>query len=336
MIRNRLCIVFTLILLAALLAGCSADALQKSSGSMESLGNAGFGTAGGALVDESAVLVGRFIADYEECFTWEDPPYSSENGKAGSVLFKDSADFKGEDAARRIAASLVKSIRKAVQTKASDEALRQAISAKYPETGKSYDETYGVTYRKFGEALEGSVFGSNFLSTLSLLPLMYPDMQLDPQVMEKVRNYEVPIPLQAYDLIPMLTKAMTLVLTNMDLITFIKNQESSGQPGASAFDITELAYITEGIAAHTGDRTYQTVGDKMTVCLLNDIIDVFASVLKTYNETHTDYEELGFEWVLKACPDQIDRAVSDLNTIAYINGIHIDIAGLIGTYVSRI
>lgn len=337
MSRSKISIFIILIAVALILVGCSADALQKSGESMGTMGNAGFGTAGESLVTEAAELVDGFIKVYEDCFVWEEELYY--DGKAKQANFRSGDDINGEKDMIKLAASVVKAVQKATEAGASDKALKNALSAEYKgKTTKKADSEDGKTYRKFGDLLENSVLGYNLLQTLMILPLMNPDIQLDATVIEKIKGYDVPIPLQAYDIGPILMKAGNLALKNTKLITYIKEKNAG-----NSFDVSALAYIPEGIAANTGDRTYQTVGDKITTCLLYDIVDVFDTILNSYKTTHTienssdiNYEELGFEWVLKNCSDQIDRAIADLNTIAYINGIHIDAAGLIGTYVSRI
>ena len=86
MTRYRMVVVFTLILLVALLAGCSAEALQKSSGNMEKLGKAGLGTAGESVVNEAVELLNGFIEKYEACFQWNSPNYNND-GKADMSIF---------------------------------------------------------------------------------------------------------------------------------------------------------------------------------------------------------------------------------------------------------
>ena len=336
--RKAVVLIATALIVLAILTGCSPDALQKSGESMGNMGKAGLGTAGESLVNEAAELVDGFIKAYEDCFVWEEELY--DEGKAKAAAFKTGDNINGEKDMIDLAASVVKAVQKATETGASDKALRDALSAKYKGiTLQKSDSEDGTTYRTFGELLENSVLGSNLLDLLMILPMMSPDIQLDATVIDKIKDYDVPIPLQAYDIGPILMKAANLALSNTKLITYIKEHSQE----SASFDVSSLAYITEGMAANTGNRTYQTVGDKVTICLLYDIVDVFDKILASYKTTHTienssdiNYEELGFEWVLKNCSNQIDRAIADLNTIAYINGIHIDAAGLIGTYVSRI
>ena len=332
MTRYRMVVVFTLILLVALLAGCSAEALQKSSGNMEKLGKAGLGTAGESVVNEAVELLNGFIEKYEACFQWNSPNYNND-GKADMSIFL-TGEVNGEKELEKLSASVVKAILKAAETGASDKAMREALSMKYPETGKAYHPQYYVTYGNFGEVLNGSVIG---VTVLAALPMFLSDPLAGQALIAKVQAYDVPIPLAAYDIVPMLGKTMNMALAHMNLITYINNKEQEASP----FDVSTLAYIPEGIAANTGDRTYQTVGDKVTMGLLYDIVILFDELITDYENKNTvestvDYSKLSFEWVLKNCSDQIDRAIADLNTISYINGIHIDAAGLIGTYVSRI
>ena len=72
----------TLILLvtALLLAGCSADDLQKASSSIGRLDGAGLGNAGNEVVKEASDTINSFIDNYEKCFSWYDPVFVIEEG----------------------------------------------------------------------------------------------------------------------------------------------------------------------------------------------------------------------------------------------------------------
>ena len=272
--RKAIALIATVLIVLAVLVSCSPDALQASGENMGNMRKAGFGTAGEGLVNEAAEIVDGFIKTYENCFIWEEELYA--DGKAKQAAFKSGDDGNGEKDMIKLAASVVKAVQKATEAGASDKALRYALSAEYKGvTLKKPDSDDGTTYWKFGNLLENSVLGSNLLMTLKLLPLMDPTIQLDPAVIDKIKDYDVPIPLQSYDIGPLLMKAGNLALNNTKLITYIKEHSQEG----SSFDVSSLAYITEGIAANTGNRTYQTVGDKITACLLYDIVDVFDTIL---------------------------------------------------------
>ena len=344
--RNHL-ILCILLVSALFLAGCSADDLQKTGESMGNIGKAGIGNAGESLVSDAVETVDAFVSNYEFCIRYYDPLFviDEEKEKAQAMLLKNEKDdgYDGAKGLRELAASVVSQIGKATETSSSDKALREALAKPYSEPGVTYGRP---VFRRFGDALEGSLTGSGIVSMLAMLATMG-GVNLPPGLVENITGYIVPIPTQAYDVLPLLeNKAMVLASYIMELVQYNKDHPKptpEPEPG-TPFDFSTLLSIPEGIAANTGDRKYQTVGDKISFALLYDIFDVAESVFVDYRKTHlvdpndensdVDYAEFGFDWIMKNCSRYIDRVVADVNTIGYINGTHIDAAGIIGSYVS--
>ena len=324
----------TTLVLIAILAGCSADALVKNSQAMESMKNAGMGTAGEAVVDQAVSEVNSFISGSEECMKWPEQVIT-EDGKGEMNILKteESDGFAGEENYIAVVRAAVSAINKAAETGTSDSRLREALSAPYPETGKTHE---GQVFRKFGDALDNS---AGFTGALDAIPFLLPDPEKGMEVVDSIKNYEVPIPIQCFDIIPILMKAMSRLDKIIDIVEYKPENPPAEKP---KFDASQLEALPGQIAANTGERTYQTVGDKISVGILYDIVDAADKSLGRFNEANTgedskvNYGNFSFDWVLKNCSDQIDRIVSDLNAIAYINGIHIDAAGIIGSYVSKI
>ena len=353
--RRGIVLIAAAFVVLAVMVGCSADALMQTSEKMENMGKAGMGKAGEAVVEEAVTETDGFVVKNESYLKYYNPLYDivvdEETGlqkeKANIVTVKTTADdeFDGEQALRDLCASFVTKIGKATETSASDKALLDALAKPYPETGVTYGRPI---FRKFGDALAGSETGSGILSMLLMLATM-DGIELPPNLVNDITNYVVPIPIQAYDTLPILNKTMLVASYILELTQYNKEHpKPTPEPGPSGatFDFSSLLAIPESIAAHTGDRSYQTIGDKISVALLYDILDAVSGVFAEYKKTHltdpanqyseVDYSEFGFEWIMKNCESYIDRVVADLNAIGYVNGTHVDAASIIGSYVSQL
>lgn len=343
--EKRIGIVILALALLAFVVSCSADDLQKTGESMGSIGKAGMGTAGENLVSDAVETVEAFVANYEFCFRYYDPLYviEDERERAQSMPVKtESGDgYDGEKGLINLSASIVSAIGKATQTSTSDKALRDALAKPYPETGKTYGRP---VFRKFGDALNGSLTGSGIIDAIAFFATL-DGIQLPEGLMENISNCIVPIPIQAYDTLPILDKSLSLASHIIMLVQYNKEHPQPTPPSPSeggSVDTNLLLAIPESIAAHTGDRTYQTVGDKITYALLYDVVISADDIFSKYEETHkdenddVDYSEFGFKWIMANCGALLDRVVADITTIGYINGTHIDAAGIIGSYVSSL
>ena len=339
--NNTFSVIVFSVILCLFLIGCSADDLQKTGESMGNIGKAGMGTAGDALVDDATETVDTFVVKSEFCFKYYDPLYVVDEGKekAQPILFKTETDdsYDGAKALRELCASVVSAIGKAAETSSSDKALLDALAKPYPETGVTYGRP--VSHR-FGDALEGSLTGSGIVSMMAMLATM-DGIELPAGLIENITNYYVPIPIQAYDTLPILDKALSLASFILQLVQYNKaHPQPEPSPEGGSVDMNLIVAIPDSIAAHTGDRTYQTVGDKISIALVLDVFDAADTIFKNYANTHkdqsdnVDYSEFGFKWIMANCGALLDRVVADINTIGYINGTHIDAAGIIGSYVS--
>ena len=338
-----------------LLAGCSADALIKTSESMEGMGKAGMGKAGETFVEAAVTETDGFVSKNESYLNYSDPLFDvvvdeitgqeMEKAKLVTVKTVGSDEFDGDKALRELCASFVSKVGKATETSASDKALREALDKPYQEPGKTYGRPI---FRKFGDALAGSETGSGIIGLLTMMMTM-DGIKLDPNLVSNITNYIVPIPIQAYDTLPILNRTLSLAGHILQLVQYNKaHPKPEPEPSGSGatFDFKSLLSIPDGIAKHTGDRKYQTVGDKISVALLYDILDAVDNVFRNYESTHltdpenpnsdVDFSDFGFQWIMKNCGSYVDRVVSDVNAIGYINGTHIDAAGIIGSYLSQL
>ena len=348
--RKGIALIAAALIILAILVGCSAEDLQKSSESFSEMGKAGMGKAGEAVVEEAVAETDGFVEKNESYLVYYNPLYDIvvdeqtglEKEKANIVTVKTVTDsgFDGNQALRELCASFVSKIGKATETSASDKALLDALAKPYPETGTTYGRP---VFRRFGDALAASETGSGILGLLAMMSTM-DGVELPEGLTESITDYIVPIPIQAYDTLPILNETMLTASYILELVTY--NKEHPKPEPEISFDYNSLLSIPESIAAHTGDREYQTVGDKICVALLYDILDAVNGVFGDYKKTHlkdptneysdVDYSEFDFEWIMKNCGSYIDRVVADVNAIGYINGTHIDAASIIGSYVSQL
>lgn len=351
--RKGIALIAAMLVILAVFVGCSPDSLMETSGKMENMSRAGMGKAGEAVVEEAVAETDGFVEKNESYLSYYDPLYiivvDEETGLekeiANIVTVKTVSDsgFDGNQALRELCASFVSKIGKATETSASDKALLDALAKPYPETGTTYGRP---VFRRFGDALAASETGSGILGLLAMMATM-DGVEMPPDLIDNITNYIVPIPIQAYDTLPILNETMLTASYILELVTYNKaHPKPEPEPSGATFDTTSLLEIPESIAAHTGDREYQTVGDKICVALLYDILDAVNGVFGDYKKTHltdptneysdVDYSEFEFQWIMKNCGGYIDRVVADVNAIGYINGTHIDAASIIGSYLSQL
>ena len=408
--RNLLLIVLLFLAVAAVIIGCSADDIMKAGGKLETLGTAGLGKAGERAVAGAVDSVGNFVVRYEECLkspekmkivltdVSEDRKVAvyqldaSEMG-SNSLFLKSTAGGDQIDGDREIVDivnSIVAGIDAAKSTGLSDQAIRNALNAKYD--GK-YSGSQYESYREFGGVLKCWTAVNDILSNLdSIIEVVKPiaaEFGFESQaeticqkvkdVADSIQTFNLLFPIQGHDFFMVLDKAVSIAGNHFELIANIVlgnyppgsgssggsqgggsqeggggqegggSQEGGGQSGGGSQGggsqgggqskpnsvLEELKRIPERISQYVGDRTYQTVGDKLAVCLIYDVLDAVNVVLDTYVAQHPDeemfkeYADLNYKWVLANCGAQLDRVMSDLTLFAYIYDIRLDVAGLV-------
>ena len=327
MSRFKLGIVAAIVVVAlCLFVGCSADALMKTGKTLGKLGSAGFGTVGDEHVAAATTAVKGFVERYEDSLDWSgvhrtvDPEGKEHFDDYVFLKFKDGSE--GIPAFTSLLSETVSSIIKAKESGASDEALRAALDAKYDGVAKDWN-----AYRVLGPALNASEIGA----LLSLMPGASAD---------SIKNIKMPFLTNSGEYQIIINRAindiaMTHLTDVMSMVTFFKNGGGGGG-GESKFKIEDLKYIPQRMDAYVGDRTYVTVGDKITACmaidLVNAVYDVFLRFIAEFpcDPEGKNFENLNAEWVLGKCSAELDRVMADLEALAYIYDFNLDVAGLVG------
>ena len=325
-----------LLVSAVLFVGCSADDLQKAGSSIGRLDGAGLGNAGNEVVRESSETINSFIENYENCFSWYDPLFVEEEGTGrklanGFDVIKDTEenpdDFDGNARITELTRNAVGLILKTKESKASDKALREALSARYDGDLKE-----GPVFRK----VEDAVTGFNGSDPTQLLGYVLQNFTENAEErMNQIRQYPIPMPFSTYDMLILMDKGLMLMLRNTSFFATMLglNKQDSPEEGKAVsratLNLDSIKYIPANIESSVGDREYQTVGDKLAIAIINDMMDALGTVCSEDNQ-----EALSLDWILKNNGDQIDRVTGDLYAIAYIYDFHIDVAGFLREFMA--
>ena len=338
-INRILSAVLILLVSAALLIGCSADDLQKMNSSIGRLDGAGLGTAGNKVVKEASDTVDSFVENFENCFVWYDPVFIEEEGTGRKLANgfsiitdteEDPEDFDGDVRITGLTRDVVRLILKAGESKASDKALREALSAKYEG-----DLREGPAFRKVEDTFSGT---DGMDPTQYLVVVLQRFSENAEDRVNQIKQYSIPMPFSSYDMLLVMNKGLLIMFSNVPFIRTMlglykqNNQEEGKAVSSASLNVESLRYIPEGIEASVGDREYQTVGDKLAIAIIYDMMDALGTVCIRFSEDNQ--EELSFDWILKNNGDQIDRITSDLHAIAYIYDFHIDVAGFLGEFMA--
>ena len=331
--------VLILLVSAALLVSCSADDLQKMNSSLGRLDNAGLGTAGDTAVKEASDTINSFVEDFENCFSWYDPVFveEEETGRklaTGFDIIKDTEedpdDFDGNARIVSLARDAVRLILKAKESKASDKALREALSARYDGDLKE-----GPVFRK----VEDAVTGFNGSDPTQLLGFVLQNFSENAEErMNQIRQYPIPMPFSTYDMLILMDKGLMLMFRNVQFFSTmlgLYKQDNSDEGKAvsrASLNLDVIKYIPAGIASSVGEREYQTVGDKIAIAIIYDMMDALGTVCTRFSDDNQ--EALNLDWILKNNGDQIDRITSNLYAIAYIYDFRIDVAGFLQEFMA--
>ncbi|MBQ7281902.1 MAG: hypothetical protein IJR16_03915 [Spirochaetales bacterium] len=313
------------VLALCLFAGCSADALMSTGKTLGKLGSAGFGTVGDEHVAGAASTVKGFVERYEDTLDWSnvhrtvDPATGKEHFDDFIFLqFKTGAE--GIPAFTSLLSETVSSIIKAKQSGASDGALRAALDARYDGNAKEW-----YSYRTLGPALDASGVGA--------LLAMVPGASAD-----AIKNVKMPFLTNSGEYQILINRAINdIAMSHMaDVMSLVAYIKTSGGGGESKFKFQDLKYIPDRIDAYVKDRDYVTVGDKITSCMVLDLVnaayDIFLRFIAEFpcDPEGKNFENLKAEWILGKCGAELDRVMADLEALAYIYDFNLDVAGLVG------
>lgn len=340
--KHRIVLAVALAAAALMLAGCNADQLMGTGKALGQLSDAGAGHGGDKYVSQAADSVNGFIETYESLIDWEK---WEKNGGTREITEEGREVVTGElvmksDEATKLAYvamrnKLISSIIKASETRSSDAALRAALNTSFrdydgvkkPYKSKTVD-WFG--YKGFREVVNGNTWSAAIISMV---------VPVGAEI-EKIYSYSMPFFVQGSDVSMLLRTTMQTVLEKVfkydfsSLIAVVNKIKKGG--GESKFKVEELKYILDNIVKNVGDRKDPTVGDKIAMFMIYDIVDTTCNTLAKYVDQHkeetpeTKFDSLNAEWILGNCSVEMDRIFSELQVIGYIYDTNIDVAGISG------
>ncbi|MBO4279152.1 MAG: hypothetical protein J5891_05010 [Spirochaetales bacterium] len=339
--KHRIVLAVALTAVALMLAGCSADQLMGTGKALGQLSDAGTGHGGDKYVSQAAESVNGFIETYESLIDWEkwekdDGTRTVTEGKelvSGELVMKTDEATKLAYVAMRD--KMITSIIKASETRSSDASLRAALNTSFrdydgvkkPYKSKTVD-WFG--YKGFREVVNGNTWSAAIISMV---------VPVGAEI-EKIYSYSMPFFVQGSDVSMLLRTTMQTVLEKVfkydfsSLIAVVNKIKKGG--GESKFKVEELKYILDNIVKNVGDRKDPTVGDKVAMFMIYDIVDTTCNTLVKYVDQHeeetpeTKFDSLNAEWILGNCSVEMDRIFTELQVIGYIYDTNIDVAGISG------
>ena len=313
-----------------LFVSCDAESIMNTGSTLGILSSAGLGNAGDKVVNSAADTTASFVEQYEQCIDWSDYKESS-GGKdvPGNIMWK----LGGETGAKAHVTEFISKVTKASATSSSDKAIKAAFAKRYSGMTGDWD-----AYTLTGDFIDSWPMLTTIFSILPSFGVIIP-----PETMTKIRAYELPFPIQVFDVMILMNKILQLAASNSDLIQWAGKGGSGGGgggEGGSSFDASLLLAIPENIKKSVNGRTYQTDGDKIAGYLVYDIVDQVSIALGKFNTAYpedksTDFPHLKFDWFLGNCRTNIDRILSDLSLIAYIYDFHLDTASIISSAIGK-
>ena len=323
--KSRLPAALSLIaLFSIILVGCSADQLVSAGSTLGRLKNAGTGHGGDGYVQSATENVRDFVNVYESCVNYD---WSVRKTDASGKERVDGniAVYPFEEVLARLDSTILvtaSTLVRAAQGSSPDSGLRAALDTPYKSyQGRTVD---WYCYKRLGDFFQVSD-QAGAIATAIL------GTGVD---MRRLNEAVVPFPMQVSDLLVIVNKAFDMTKHTGFLLKILKTNQGRGLEGARDID---LSFITEGIAAYVGGRMEMTVGDKITVCLLYDAIDLIIRSLDLYVEQHPEekdaagfytYASFTARWILENCGEDLDRLMTDIEAVGYIYDFNIDVAGL--------
>jgi len=310
---------------------------------MEKLGDAGLGTKRKEAMNIATENVKAFIKESEENLHLVE----STDPKFDSFL-----DFNNNDAKKAYVATVnqtVNNLLSAKDSSAKSKALRDALNAKYE--GKNSSKAYRNLYK--GLSREGVLLG-NLLDHLededkrqNLIMILSSFMHTKvdgstlvkvQETIEKMKVTELPLPLQAGDYTMMISQLFPSIKS---IVEAVKSSSSASGSGRK-MDMAALVQFQKDIMKSVGDRSYQTVGDKIVVGIVYSLLTTVVEIDKAY-QLSPEYKEAEpghlydefFTFVLDNEKGlvYVDRMLTYLEAISYIYDVKLDMAGLVSGLV---
>ena len=326
--------------LVCILAGCSADALMETGKNLGSLRYATADHNGDGIMKEAVETVDSFIERYESLQDWN--KWAEEGGKRyindqgeeqidGQLMFRRDIDAVTEFS--KLMAELTDDILAAKNTSSSDKDLKAALNTPY----KDYDGTK-KTFK--GHAVEWNSH-KGLKQVINVVPIVSSVMMMtgitgNEATIQKIYAIEAPFPIMGSEICFIATEAIYTIMPKMGnfMMDFIEKVKQPSE-GGSSFNISDYKYIIDNIAAAVGSRKDATVGDKIVMCMVFDILNMTVDGLKKYADSHPGsgaarFDDLNAQWILGNLSESLDRVYAELEVIGYIYDCNIDLAGIAG------
>lgn len=337
-------IVLAIIASSALLVCCSADFLMNTGKNLISLGNTAMIARNSQAVDDAVEMVNSFIEESESAFDWPEDGLKHEPQDRKPT-------FKSGDEGKPYYFSAVKetvdAILAARDSSAKDKELREALNAKYE--GKASDLTpYTSLYAGLQKtnlvgylisALEDPNNRDNIVMLLYVMGVRGISTETIKDGIDKIKDISIPFPLTSMDY--WLVVGTILEEHNTDNIGALKdlaNAESGGETEKA--DLSILKQFQKDIVNSVAERKYQTVGDKIVVGAICELVSSVVELNYNYRQTpqYTEADEQHkytefMNYLLSEGKPVVEKAVNYLDAISYIYDVRLDLAGLAAAMV---
>ena len=303
--KRHFCLVLliSLFLFSLSFISCSQDALMSTGRAMGKLGKLGFGVTGKQYINSATEKSESFLMIYNSASLEDD-----------SDLLKMSDE--GVSDMKNVVRDLAVEFKNASESSADDSGLREVLSKKI-QTDESCS-------RNLSE-----IIGSSKFSVIS-------DLLAGVESFNKI---ELPVPFTGSDFSLLARRLMNSPVAS-DIILKLYNP-SSEESSLDLSKIKALAELPQMLADAVGDRDYQVLGDKIVSGFLYDALDAIVSIFErnktivNNGDVHGDvscFEGVG-ERLVSEFDNDLDRILSDLNSICFIYNVKIDIGGIVSDLV---
>jgi len=331
-------IVIAVFVVLAVLVSCNPDQISGFGSSMEKLGDLGLGNTRKEPMNEAIENVNAFIKKTERQYLYL---VEITEPKLDDYLnFKSPAE-ENKAAFVNTVDQTVNVLLAAKDSSARSKDLRDALNAKYEGDNES------PAYKNLHEGLSHeAIFAGNILNALEdpenrnnlvmLLSSVLHTSVTGPQIndaVQKLKDTNLPIPLQAGDYSMIIGQLFTKVQA---IIKAVKSSSSGSGSGGSKFNKDALVQFERDIMNSVGDRTYQTVGDKIVVDIIYSFMYTICLIDSNY-QSSPEYGEPGHEYdrfleyvfTNGKGLDYVDKMLNYLDAISYIYDVKLDITGIV-------
>ena len=353
--KKSLILISALVVLAVLV-GCNADQISGFGKGMEKIGDMGLGQRRTEPMNAAVENVKTFIADTEKYFKLmpKQDAYTPVEGYPdyydAYLSFKSTSEIPTEKAIelyRNTVNQTVKTLLAAKDSSARSKALKDALNAKYEGLSSEV-----ATYKNLHAGLSAEYMLGNILRRVDLtIPenrenvvmilsfflksgVKPDDLKAIEKGIQTLKDTNLPFPLQASDYSLMVG---LLIQQVQDIVTLVKESSSGSESGGSKIDLTALTNFQNDIASSVGSRDYQTVGDKISVGIVFEMMSTVIDIHNAYKLTPYYKEaEAGhlydkfFEFLFEDSQglNYVDKMLNCLDTISYIYDVKLDMTGL--------